>query len=321
MKLIFLSLLTLLFLQVKGQYLKGSCPPPEDIPNCSCKGISIEINCRNFINPRDVKYITEILSEYRVTVFEISDSIMLFLPDEMFSHFPIEEFNIYESEILGFENNDGSSMFGESAKSLMRIFFQKLTGISAWRWNAYNVLVNLTHLTITSSDLDKIEDDFPILVSLKVLDLSFNNIEYLHKNAFTNLTNLEYLRIDNNKIDNVHRDLLPNPATELEILSFKNNEIIVIPNNFFSNMPKLKKVYIEGNKIKFLSSEIFQPLILGQRFNINLKDNDLYCCLELRFLIKADYRFHIDGFCKYPQALKGKPLSELKSSDLYKAKC
>ncbi|XP_067127673.1 peroxidasin-like [Centruroides vittatus] len=281
----------------------------------------MRISCTQLMDPIVVKSLTESLAEYRVKYFDIHDSFLIYLPVEMFVNFHIEEFKMNRSKLLGFESNEGSKMFAGLENVLKKIEFREIHGISSWRWNVFNVLNTLTHFAIISSDVNKIEDNFLSLKSLRFLDFSYNKIKYLHKNSFSNLTNLQHFSMRNNEIQKIHRDIFPRPAHELRLINLSYNKIEVIPDDFFQDMAKLTTVYMKENKIKFLSPKLFQFLENKPLSAIHLQGNNIYCCLVLKDIITTSYKSRLYADCSYPQALKGKPLWSLKPSDLYKTKC
>ncbi|XP_023227243.1 protein slit-like [Centruroides sculpturatus] len=321
MEVAILIFLSLFLIQTRATKLKENCPPPEDIPECLCHEVNIRISCTELMDPIVVKSLTESLAEYRVQAFEIHDSFLIYLPVEMFVNFHIEEFMMNRSKLLGFESNEGSKMFAGLENVLKKIKFQEIHGISSWRWNVFNVLNTLTHFAIISSDVNKIDDNFLSLKSLRFLDLSYNKIKHLHKNSFSNLTNLQHFLMNNNEIQKIHRDIFPRPAAELRLINLSCNKIEVIPDDFFQDMAKLTTVYMKGNKIKFLSPKLFQFLENKPLSTMHLQGNNIYCCSGLNDIIIASYKSRLYADCNSPQMLKGKPLSSLKPSDLYKARC
>jgi Leucine-rich repeat (LRR) protein len=68
---------------------------------------------------------------------------------------------------------------------------------------------------------------FSSLVSLRMLDLSENNIVYLSADNFTTLTQLEIFDVDNNQIYNWNRSIFANNL-KLKILNLRANRITLM---------------------------------------------------------------------------------------------
>ena len=96
-------------------------------------------------------------------------------------------------------------------------------------------------------------------LNLEILSLSNNLIIDLYENAFTNLSNLKQLYLDENKIESLNKNVFSS-LKSLEILSICNNLIKDLDENVFSNLTKLKKLYLYENIIKSLNSRVFKCL-------------------------------------------------------------
>ncbi|XP_023216680.1 connectin-like [Centruroides sculpturatus] len=315
MKSYFLLCSILLFNMVNGRILKRICPPPEDIPKCECWYFTI--SCRYLTDPNELKNLTKYLSNYEVKFFNIHNSVLMYLPKKLFVQFHIEYLRIQNSNILKFETDNGEEMFIGLERSLEEIYFYKINRMS-WKWYTFNILQRLKLLEITMTNLKKIDDVFPKLLSLKTLKLRHNNIEYIHEYAFSNLINLEELDMSSNAINTIYRSLLPDPAKKLRVIDFKYNKIKAIPDDFFIRMPSLSAVNLEVNRIKYISPVMFQPMAEGQRFIVYLHKNDIDCCSNLTEIIQEDYMPFLQMSCGSPKSLRKKELHELELNILRK---
>lgn len=311
----------LFFFQVSLINCNEICAANEDLLKCSCNNLLNSCTCRHFMDPTELQANAASLINSSMETFEIEDCIMLYLPKDMFINFHIKRLVLYKSTILGLETDDGSRMFAGLERSLESLTISSITGLSSWRWKALSVLDNLKDLFMYNCDMDSISEELPTMKSLTEIRLDHNGIQYLHKYAFKNLLNLKKFHLTNNRIKDIYREVLPNPANKLEMIGLSYNRIEAIPDNFFINMPHLTKVFMNGNKIKFLSYEMFQPLAHRQRFSIDLEDNNIICCSYLMFLIEAPYKYWLKATCNQPLGLRGRKIINLKLNDINKAKC
>lgn len=312
----------LLFLSLFGslrQDLIRTCPPAADIPQCSCKqSVNFRIICKELYNPWDLKVIAATLSKYDVYQLRLDDSYLMYWPKEMFSQLHLKEIEIYNSEILGVESDNGTLMFQGLENSLRRLYFYNVTGMDAWRWSAFTILQGLKTFIIRRGDLTSIKKDFSSISpeSLSTVHLGYNKINYIQNSSFANHVALEEWELEGNEIADISRDMLPKPASQLRTIHLFENKIVTIPNDFFTEMPKLKYVFLAWNRIKFLSQEMFLPLQNGQQFLLDIRYNNIFCCSTTKFLVKAEYRECIMGGCMYPQGLKDKEIRTLTESDM-----
>ncbi|XP_067127702.1 leucine-rich repeat-containing protein 70-like [Centruroides vittatus] len=318
MKSLILVYVISFYIEGNGKILKNSCPPPEDLTKCYCSPEEPTfIDCSNVINPKEFIKITEILSEYQVKYLKIKDSDMLYLPNDSFLHLHITSLGISDSKILDLQNNT----FRGLEKSLNTLSVSNITGISSWNWNALKDLDSLSRIIVLDSKWKGIQHKFPHLNSLTEITFRSNGIRHIAANAFENLDNLKHLDLQSNEIHTIHRDLLPDPATNLENINLNKNEIEFIPDDFLLNIPRLKIVFMAENKIKFLSPKVFRPLLLEQRFFFDLQDNDICCNMDLASILKVNLKDHVSFSCNHPEELKDEFFWDLTLNDLKNTNC
>ncbi|KAM7537229.1 hypothetical protein Aperf_G00000079650 [Anoplocephala perfoliata] len=127
-------------------------------------------------------------------------------------------------------------------------------------------LADLTKLSLQHNTITSVPLSLGRLTNLKFLDLSFNAIQALPHPVFDNLSLLETLILDSNKLSE-----LPSlkGLVELHKLSFSNNELLSLPDSI-TCCTKLKYIEASGNKIRELSSEIpWSNLVNLQHFLLN----------------------------------------------------
>ena len=104
-------------------------------------------------------------------------------------------------------------------------------------------------------------DTFATHYVLRLLDISFNNIEIIPIQCFEALFELISLNISNNNIRNVeatHFGALRN----LQDLILNNNAIIALPDGVFANLTSVSTVYLSHNKISHIGKLVYADTIL-----------------------------------------------------------
>nr|CDS28848.2 leucine rich repeat containing protein 47 [Hymenolepis microstoma] len=147
-------------------------------------------------------------------------------------------------------------------------------------------LTALSKLSLQHDEIIAVSLGLGQLRNLKFLDLSFNSISNLPSNIFDNLSLLETLILDSNKLSE-----LPSleGLIELHIFSVSNNQLLSLPGTL-TCCTKLKSVDVSGNNIEEISNEVpWFSLSNIQHFYLNgnqLKDvpSGLTECKRLRDL-------------------------------------
>lgn len=229
---------------------------------------------------------------------------------------------IYESEILGWESENGSLVFEGIEDSLKTIRMYKTTGISSWKWSVFSTLRKLKFFSIRRGNVEHVHKDFSLVApeSLEELHLDYVNIKKIHPKAFSNHENLIVLSVSGNQIEKIKRSMLPNPAKGLRYLTLIENRLKNLPNDMFIGMPNLVGISLVNNTIRFLTEELFAPL-MGRGWGMYITDNDLYCCSDMKWIVNNKIKKQIMGKCKHPQILKNKEISQLEDFDFTHGLC
>jgi hypothetical protein len=118
----------------------------------------------------------------------------------------------------------------------------------------------LKQLWLALCEIEVIEEDaFSDLTSLLGLNLNNNKITQLDENAFSNNQNLLEIDLAFNQINEIPSGLL-HPLTELEVFNGKFNQLEVIHPNTFQQNKKLKWLYLAANKIVAIAGGSFSGL-------------------------------------------------------------
>ena len=137
-------------------------------------------------------------------------------------------------------------------------------------------LVKLTNLIVHHNTITHLKpDQFISLQNLKILDLSYNRIQYMEPTVFKGLLNLTALWLEGNKITDLKFNqfaFLP----KLKSLFLRNNEIRnVEPGAFMIQNGSLKFIDLDFNHITAFLDDLFQGHTLTNLHGINLRYNNL----------------------------------------------
>lgn len=113
------------------------------------------------------------------------------------------------------------------------------------------------------------KDAFKGLVSLQVLDLSYNRIAEMDPQTFSDLTGLQTLDLTNNTIVSVDAGVFKNMIS-LETLIFTNNELLSVPySENFEYLRRLKRLDLSRNLIKQIANDSFHRMSELRSLNLN----------------------------------------------------
>lgn len=112
---------------------------------------------------------------------------------------------------------------------------------------------------------------FRALREVRVIDLSYNRINQIQRNAFQGLqANLKVLNLSHNLLGEVYRHTFASLA-DLQVLDLSHNHIGAVGYHSFSGLPNLKVLDLKGNSLRELGS----PASLPRLDYLILDDNKL----------------------------------------------
>lgn len=130
--------------------------------------------------------------------------------------------------------------------------------------DSLSFLPSLTKLHIRSTKIKTVYDrSFDKLSSLTDLDLSYNQIETMGRDAFLGISNqLKHLDLGSNKIKPESLVALSSKTwNNLQRLALSyNTELKTIPANVFRNMPNLEQLFLDGTNLAQISRDLFTGL-------------------------------------------------------------
>ena len=101
----------------------------------------------------------------------------------------------------------------------------------------------------------KSTEDFSPLTSLKILDLSRNNLQVLHSIVFVSLPSLQTLNLSHNQIHTVSEGAFVLPS--LVELDLSHNAMTEAPPHLFDTSPHIEVIQFSHNSLSRLLGNIF----------------------------------------------------------------
>ena len=147
----------------------------------------------------------------------------------------------------------------------------------------------LENITLVSLDLSNNKNDFESLmdtintfVSLKVLNLSYNQISIIKAKQFERLINLEILDLSYNHIFYFETDAFNGDGlNNLLTLNLKGNQLFEIENRDLDNLPSLQSLNFDFNKIRRIRSKVFTALT--NIVDVSVQNNRIKCIEDYAF--------------------------------------
>lgn len=145
-----------------------------------------------------------------------------------------------------------------------------------------NAFFDIGHSLVTlkiANGFSSSTQNFPVeafrqLSNLEELDLNNNRIRNLPDTAFHFLKKLKVLEIQDNIIENIQKGTFQGDIhTNLEYLYFSFNNIKVIKQHCFADLPQLRILHLDDNKIDTIERRAFMNLVRLKY--LNLKGNKI----------------------------------------------
>lgn len=175
-----------------------------------------------------------------------------------------------------------------------------------------------------------------------ILDLRFNKIREIPRNAFTNMSQLNTLLLNNNQLTRLENDAF-NGLSELRYLYLYKNHIRTIRKLAFRGLEKLEQLYLHFNKIESLEPETFFNLRSLDRLflhnnklsrippgvfrnmdslrRLRLDSNALVCDCKMMWLARMlkdkSATTQAAATCEFPSVLQGKPLTAVSETEFH----
>lgn len=203
---------------------------------------------------------------------------------------------------------------------------KKLTLLSA-RFNLLDQI--LPNLPVSLQDLDyagnKIkvipEYAFKSLPNLKGIALWMGRVEVLEENAFSGLTNLQYLDMSSNNItSNITKTMFAGLTNLKSLVMYLNNVSYIEPSSF-SSFKNVTEIWLADNELKTLNPTVFDVKMMPHLSEVYIDGNPWYCDCHLKWLKQMSERHYsiIQDVhlivCNGPERLKNKSFDQLSADD------
>ncbi len=113
------------------------------------------------------------------------------------------------------------------------------------------------------------------LSNLEYLNLENNSLSFIETNSFSYLAKLEILLLANNKLKNFNNSEIFRPLVNLHMLNLSFNQIEIVQSNLFSDLQKLETLDLSSNRIFLFQSFAVNNLFSLKHLFINENDKNL----------------------------------------------
>ncbi len=186
-------------------------------------------------------------------------SSSLRLADSMFSRFTqLESLNLSNNQLSSFR----SAVFnGLDQLKNLNLSYNQFTSLPE---SSFSSLPNLEYLNLSKNKIQTMHESTFSAVEgkvyqLKILDLSYNELEELSDFTFSYLVRLQSLKLNNNQITELDQLTLFGPF-QLKQLNLGYNEIETVHGSAFSDNSKLTHLWLHANNIESLPDSVFSNL-------------------------------------------------------------
>ncbi len=171
-------------------------------------------------------------------------------------------------------------------KSLMRLFLSENSIKNLDSGRIFDGLsINLRTLDVSYTQLENPASwtNLTVLSNLTSLTLTTSNLQ-----ETVNLSKLEYLNLENNKISEIKNNSF---SLKMISLNLNRNQLTVIGRFYFARLAQLKELYLTGNRIESIENQSFSDLVALQSLLLtqnNLKFIEHGVLNRLRSLVLLD---------------------------------
>lgn len=154
-------------------------------------------------------------------------------------------------------------------------------GLKTLSSSVFENMPGVMDLQLSHNDFINVDNMFQKTPSLKILDISYNNIGYISPLAFANSYKLENLNIAGNPLINLNPEVFANNNVIREI-DARNTSLEMLWSNKNRIIPSLNKLYVSDNKLTSLTTEDFKvmPNLIAIDLNNNpINFSDEFCKL------------------------------------------
>ncbi|XP_013108530.2 protein artichoke [Stomoxys calcitrans] len=135
---------------------------------------------------------------------------------------------------------------------------------------AFESQKSLEYLDLSANALSDMSISLANLMSLKDIDLSYNQITHIHSEVVAAWRQVVEIRLSNNLITELNRGTFRN-LIKLQYLDLSSNEIQHVEQGALKNLPELQEFVLADNKLSELKEHAFEdlPNLLASHFQYN----------------------------------------------------
>ncbi|CAH1974471.1 unnamed protein product [Acanthoscelides obtectus] len=136
-------------------------------------------------------------------------------------------------------------------------FSCKHCGLKTLPASAFKHMKSMTSLELSHNKLMNVDNSFQNITSLKLLDISYNNVVYFAPYTFVNNKNLEYLNIAGNPLMTLNPEVFA-VMPVLKLINARNATLSKLWSNYNKSLKDLQKLLLSDNRLTSLSIDDFR---------------------------------------------------------------
>ncbi|XP_076060189.1 uncharacterized protein LOC143036560 [Oratosquilla oratoria] len=280
----------------------GLCPLALHLEPCTCESLGtpftgyIAITCPSEVSSqqhlKDLLRNTEFISTDVYRFIHNNSLISGAVTRDLWEPLRIVQL-INNHDNYNFVDNHAFCPHGDTLKYIS--FYNNSIGYFHWESINFVEVPKLENLILAHNHLSMIPEDAMHHSGLQILDLSFNNINYMGKDAFAGLTRLDILDLGNNDLSRLEDFTLRMPdrvSYNTLQLDLSYNKISYISDYAMQEM-KNCQVDLRGNQLVTLTQQVFEPIIhdSGSFAQFNVDGNPLHCDCSFKWLLSCKHNF------------------------------
>ncbi|KAG8184954.1 hypothetical protein JTE90_011085 [Oedothorax gibbosus] len=261
---------------------QSGCPPASQVEPCVCTNSGITyLKCQNIDDTDTLSNVFIKSSNYRYTEVHIEQSVLQFLPSDMFQGVQIKELHLKNVTLV--------ELFDEEPNNLDMLDVLHIERTNVFRgmnWELLKPMKNLRVLTVYFDSIPTLELDFSESVNKNLQQLTFYGTETaeISQGALENFEKLEKVAFEACELTELKRSMFPHPFN-VKVLHFNDNKLTTIPKNMFTGMPNLQTLGLRKNQISVLPATAFVGSLEKLEY-LFLDNNPLRCDCKILWLIK-----------------------------------
>ena len=224
----------------------------------------------------------------KLVILDLSNNWISFIDKRIFSVLidpfyqikPLKYLNLEHNQIVSFE--DAFINYGNIETVIMSFNLMNHPPIFKF-FTIDNYYVNTKYLFLNNNNMTKLSYMNENMVTLLILNLDSNNIQFIEPNALSLLYKLENISMSYNFLTEIIANNFLNQV-QLKYLNLSHNLIDSIEVASFRNLINLQVLDLNFNRLKFIKSNVWYGLS-------NL--NDLYLVSNFEFELKNDSLNHL----------------------------